>query len=211
MSTWWFDAATITILCSILETQWTGHLLLRPQWVFYYLFFFAQTDQDQRDKSIKYIVSFDFELENVENLRSTENSQIARQSQTVKDFQTSKSFQSSSLYLDEPPVGWNTQSMSIIGSQLDYCASSYPKSTESFYSLSLDDTSQHSNYKNGSPEQTALAGENLYYPSLISRNFVFSVSRPPILELSPSDFRAAKSSTFIYQEHILSLSMNGQD
>ncbi len=184
---------------------------MRPQWVLHHLSFFAQTDQDQRDESIKYTVSSDFELEDVENLRSTENPQTARQPQTVKDSQAPKSPQSSPLYLDEPPVGWDTQSTSMIGSQLDYCASSYPKSTGSSYPLSLDDTSQHSNYKDGSPEQTALAGENLYYPSLVPRNFVFPVSRPPILELSPSDFRAAKSSTFMYQEHTSSLSMNGQD
>lgn len=157
-------------------------------------------------------MSSDFELENIENLHSTEISQTARQPQLVKGSQTPKSPQSSPLHLDEPPDDWDTQTTSMIGSQLGYCASSYPKSTESSYPLSLDDTStfQHSNYRDGPLEQTALAREDLHYPPLVPRIFVFPVSRPPVLELSPSDVRAAKASTFMYQEHTPCLSMNGQ-
>lgn len=151
-------------------------------------------------------MSSDFELGNNENLHSTEVSQTARQPQLVKDSLTPKSPQPSLLHLDEPPA----QTTSIIGSQLDYCASSYPKSTGSSYPLSLDDTStfQHSNYRDEPLEQPALARGDLHYPALVPRIFVFPVSRPPVLDLSPSDVRAAKASNFMYEEHTPCLSMN---
>jgi len=100
--------------------------------------------------------------------------------------------------------------MSIIDLQLNYCASSYSKSTEFFYFLLLNNTLifQHSNYKNESSEQIALIIKNFYYLFLISRIFVFSISKLSILELFFSDVRAAEISTFIYQKHTLYLFIN---
>jgi len=132
-------------------------------------------------------VSSDFELEDIEKLHSTENSQTARQPQPVKELQTSKS-------------GWDTQTTSMLGSQIeDYCASSYPKSTGSSHPLSLDDMStfQLSNYEDEPVEKIAMAGKDLHYPALLPRMLVFPVSRPPVLELSPSDVRAAQALAFM--------------
>jgi len=146
-------------------------------------------------------VSSDFELEDIENLQSTENSQTTRQRQPVQDFQSCKSPQSSPLNLDKPPVASQlSTSFTYSNHPEDYRASSYSTSTASSHPVSLNDTSisQHSNYTGGPMEQATSARENLHYPPLVPPMFVFPVSRPPVLAISPSDVRAAQASNFMY-------------
>jgi len=58
-------------------------------------------------------------------------------------------------------------------------------------------TFQLSNYEDEPVEKIAMAGKDLHYPALLPRMLVFPVSRPPVLELSPSDVRAAQALAFM--------------